>query len=114
MPHDPHLADLPRAALAHRAGMAEKKMCGGICWMLRGNMLCGVESGRFLFCVSHALRGCMAGQGRAGRSGGAGAGGRQRRKTNPTEANATPTMKIPKPAQRLVINAAARLFAATA
>lgn len=26
-------------------------MFGGYCWMLRGNMLCGVEVGRFMFRV---------------------------------------------------------------
>ena len=31
-------------------------MFGGICWMLRGNMLCGVESGRYLFRVGPALQ----------------------------------------------------------
>ena len=49
MPHDPHLADRLRAALKGVPGIAEKKMFGGYCWMLRGNMLCGVEVGRFMF-----------------------------------------------------------------
>jgi hypothetical protein len=44
-----------RAALKHRAGITEKKMFGGYCWMLRGNMLCGVEVGRFMFRVGKAL-----------------------------------------------------------
>ena len=34
-----------RAALEGRAGITEKKMFGGYCWMLNGNMLCGVEVG---------------------------------------------------------------------
>lgn len=55
MPHDPHLADRMRAALKRRAGITEKKMFGGYCWMLRGNMLCGVEVGRFMFRVGKAL-----------------------------------------------------------
>ncbi len=55
MPHDPHLADLMRAALAGRAGITEKKMFGGICWMLNGHMLAGVETGRFMFRVGKAL-----------------------------------------------------------
>ena len=29
MPHDPHLADLMRAALRQRRGISEKKMFGG-------------------------------------------------------------------------------------
>lgn len=55
MPHDPHLADLMRAALRHRAGIVEKKMFGGYCWMLHGNMLCGVEVGRYMFRVGKEL-----------------------------------------------------------
>jgi len=51
MPHDPALADRMRTALQSRSGVAEKKMFGGYCWMLRGNMLCGVEVGRFMFRV---------------------------------------------------------------
>lgn len=51
MPHDPHLADLMREALAGRPGIGEKAMFGGFCWMLNGNMLCGVEVGRFMFRV---------------------------------------------------------------
>ncbi len=51
MPFDPALADRMRAALAGRPDVAEKKMFGGYCWMLDGNMLCGVEVGRFMFRV---------------------------------------------------------------
>lgn len=51
MPFDSHLADLMREALKARRGIHEKKMFGGYCWMLRGNMLCGVEVGRYMFRV---------------------------------------------------------------
>lgn len=51
MPYDPHLAERMRQALQTRAGVIEKKMFGGYCWMLHGNMLCGVEVGRFMFRV---------------------------------------------------------------
>lgn len=51
MPHDPHLADMMRKALSERPGITEKKMFGGYCWMLNGNMLSGVEVGRFMFRV---------------------------------------------------------------
>ena len=54
MPYDPVLADRMRTALRSRAGVVEKKMFGGYCWMLRGNMLCGVEVGRFMFRVGAA------------------------------------------------------------
>ena len=55
MPYDPHLAELMREAFAGRPGIAEKKMFGGFCWMLNGNMLCGVEAGRFMFRPGKAL-----------------------------------------------------------
>ncbi|MDH5539335.1 MAG: TfoX/Sxy family protein [Rhizobacter sp.] len=55
MPHDPHLADLMRQAFAGRRDIVEKKMFGGYCWMLNGNMLCGVEIGRFMFRVGKEL-----------------------------------------------------------
>lgn len=55
MPYDPHLADLMRQALTSHSGVTEKKMFGGYCWMLRGNMLCGVEVGRFMFRVGKDL-----------------------------------------------------------
>jgi hypothetical protein len=54
MPYDPHLADLMRRALADRPGVREQGMFGGRCWMLNGNMLCGVEVGRFMFRVGKA------------------------------------------------------------
>jgi hypothetical protein len=55
MPHDPHLADLMRSAVKGRRGFTEKKMFGGYCWMLNGNMLCGVEVGRYMFRVGKEL-----------------------------------------------------------
>ena len=55
MPHDPHLAERMRLALASRKGMEERKMFGGFCWMLNGNMLCGVEVGRYMFRVGKDL-----------------------------------------------------------
>lgn len=55
MPYDVHLADRMRSALKTRKGIVEKKMFGGYCWMLGGNMLCGVEVGRFMFRVGKEL-----------------------------------------------------------
>lgn len=55
MPYDVHLADEMRKALLGRPDIDEKKMFGGYCWMLNGNMLCGVEVGRFMFRVGKAL-----------------------------------------------------------
>lgn len=55
MPYDPHLYDLMQQAVEGRPGITEKKMFGGYCWMLNGNMLCGVEVGRFMFRVGKEL-----------------------------------------------------------
>ncbi len=55
MPHDPHLADRMRHALREYGGITERKMFGGYCWMHHGNMVCGVEVGRFMFRVGKGL-----------------------------------------------------------
>lgn len=43
MPYREDYADLWRAALRDLPGVSEKKMFGGLCILLRGNMLCGVH-----------------------------------------------------------------------
>jgi hypothetical protein len=43
MAFDKELADRIRAALGKRSGLTEKKMFGGIGFMLGGNMACGVH-----------------------------------------------------------------------
>lgn len=55
MPFDPDLADRLRDALKRRARIEERRMFGGICWMMRGNMLCGVEGRRYMFRVGREL-----------------------------------------------------------
>lgn len=55
MPYDAYLLDLMRDTLEKRLGIIERKMFGGFCWMLNGNMLCGVEVGRFMFRVGKDL-----------------------------------------------------------
>ncbi len=42
MAYDEKLADRVREALGARDGLVEKKMFGGLAFMLRGNMCCGV------------------------------------------------------------------------
>jgi hypothetical protein len=42
MSFDEDLADRVRHALGKRRGLAEKKMFGGLAFLLRGNMCCGV------------------------------------------------------------------------
>jgi TfoX/Sxy family transcriptional regulator of competence genes len=44
MAHDPHLAELLREALSKRAGITERKMFGGVCFLLNGNMLGGIAN----------------------------------------------------------------------
>jgi hypothetical protein len=41
MPYDETLAETLRTALAGRPGVSERKMFGGLCFLLDGNMLCG-------------------------------------------------------------------------
>ncbi len=51
MAYDAKLADRVRRALGDRRDISEREMFGGLCFMLHGNMLCGVVSGRFMFRV---------------------------------------------------------------
>ena len=45
------LAARLRKAFAGRRNVAEKKMFGGVCFLLRGNMLCGMGEDKFMFRV---------------------------------------------------------------
>ncbi|MCA9551712.1 MAG: TfoX/Sxy family protein [Myxococcales bacterium] len=42
MPYDEALAERVRVVLAGVEGVSEQKMFGGICFMVNGNMICGV------------------------------------------------------------------------
>ena len=42
MAYDEGLAHRVRAALSHRSDLTEKKMFGGLCFLLGGNMCCGI------------------------------------------------------------------------
>lgn len=55
MAFDSNLANEMRTALKRRPNVVEKKMFGGVGWMWRGNMLCGVEGRRFMFRVGREL-----------------------------------------------------------
>ena len=44
MAYDEQLAARVREQIAARAGVTERKMFGGLGWMLNGNMACGVMS----------------------------------------------------------------------
>jgi hypothetical protein len=51
MAYDEGLAELMRGDLAEEPGVTEKKMFGGLCFMLDGNMVCGVHKGGGMFRV---------------------------------------------------------------
>ncbi len=55
MPYDEHLAERMRHALGPREEIEERRMFGCVCWMLRGNLLCAAEVGRYMFRVGPAL-----------------------------------------------------------
>jgi hypothetical protein len=45
MAYDEGHAELMRSDLAEVAGISERKMFGGLCFMLNGHMVCGVHKG---------------------------------------------------------------------
>jgi len=52
------LAERLRTVLKGRRSVDEKRMFGGICFLLKDNMLCGTGSGKFMFRVgkeAHAV-----------------------------------------------------------
>lgn len=51
MAYDEGLAGILRDALADTPGIVEKRMFGGLCFMMDGNMLCGVHKGGGMFRV---------------------------------------------------------------
>ena len=51
MSSDDKLAERVRQVLAERAAITEQKMFGGLCFLLNGNMLCGVHRDRLMFRV---------------------------------------------------------------
>ena len=44
MAYDEHFAELFRVDLARDSGITEQAMFGGLCFMMNGNMLCGVDA----------------------------------------------------------------------
>lgn len=51
MAYDEGLAAIMRDDLADQQGITEKKMFGGLCFMMNGNMVCGVHAGGGMFRV---------------------------------------------------------------
>lgn len=48
MAYNERLAERIRNYLKHRRGVDEKRMFGGLCFMLNGHMCCGVEKDRLM------------------------------------------------------------------
>ena len=55
MPYRDDMAERMRADLGMQPGLSEKKMFGGLCFMLNGNMVCGVHKGGAMFRPGKAL-----------------------------------------------------------
>jgi len=51
MAYDEGLAELMRNDLIDQPGITERKMFGGLAFLLKGNMVCGVHSGGGMFRV---------------------------------------------------------------
>ncbi len=51
MAYDEGLAAVMRDDLADQSGITERKMFGGLCFMMNGNMVCGVHTGGGMFRV---------------------------------------------------------------
>jgi TfoX/Sxy family transcriptional regulator of competence genes len=51
MAYDEGSAELMREALAQLDGIREQKMFGGLCFLWKGNMLCGIHTDNALFRV---------------------------------------------------------------
>ena len=49
MPYAEDMAETLRADLGPLPGLSEKKMFGGLCFLLHGNMVCGVHAGGAMF-----------------------------------------------------------------
>ena len=54
MAYDEGLASLMREALENEPGYSEKKMFGGLCFLLHGHMVAGVHKGGGMFRVGKA------------------------------------------------------------
>ena len=55
MAYDEGLAEIMRGDLAEMDGVTEKKMFGGIAFMLNGNMLCGIHKDGAMYRVGKDL-----------------------------------------------------------
>lgn len=65
MPYSEDMADLMRADLGVEPGLNEKKMFGGLCFLLHGNMVCGVHTDWGMYRVGKAREGAAINKGAA-------------------------------------------------
>jgi len=56
MSYDPEVAGRVRRLLSHRDDIAERKMVGGLSFLLNGNMCCGVAGGDLMVRVGAGQR----------------------------------------------------------
>ncbi len=54
MAYDEGLAERVRRVLKRRRGIAERRMFGGICFLVNGNMACGVADGELMLRLGNA------------------------------------------------------------
>lgn len=57
MPYDPGMAEQMRADLGPLDGVSERRMFGGLCFLLHGHMVCGVHKGGAMFRVGKVAEG---------------------------------------------------------
>ena len=48
MPYDENLAKRIESILKFRCGITQKKMFGGLCFLINGNMLCGISDDKLM------------------------------------------------------------------
>jgi len=49
MAFDEDMAETMRADFGFQPGLAERRMFGGLCFLLHGNMVCGIAKGRAMY-----------------------------------------------------------------
>lgn len=54
MAHDPGMAEQMRSDLGAPEGLSERRMFGGLCFMLHGHMVCGVHKDGAMYRVGKA------------------------------------------------------------
>ena len=61
MAYDERLAERVRLALAPRRNVTERKMFGGVCFMLNGHMACGIVDDKLMVRLAHDVAASLMG-----------------------------------------------------